>query len=80
MNLKNKELDDTEYSQGSRNKNAAIIGFVWSQADEILIVTDKGVELFQVIIFILCAFCLHKYSNRLVTSYFWYKYVSQLPM
>lgn len=47
--MKNKELDDTEYSQSSKNRNASILGFVWAQADEIIIVTDQGVELFQVI-------------------------------
>lgn len=41
-------LDHIEYSQSCRGKNATILGFVWTHGNEILIVTDHGVELYQV--------------------------------
>ncbi|XP_017756896.1 PREDICTED: uncharacterized protein C18orf8 isoform X2 [Eufriesea mexicana] len=41
-------LDNIEYSQSCKGKNAAILGFVWTHGNEILLVTDYGVELFQV--------------------------------
>lgn len=41
-------LDGVEYSQSCKGKNATILGFVWTHGNEILFVTDHGVELFQV--------------------------------
>lgn len=41
-------LDNIEYSQPCKGKNASILGFVWTHGNEILLVTDYGVELFQV--------------------------------
>ncbi|KAG6801059.1 regulator of MON1-CCZ1 complex isoform X1 [Apis mellifera caucasica] len=41
-------LDNIEYSQSCKGKNATILGFVWTHGNEILLVTDYGVELFQV--------------------------------
>ncbi|XP_053973264.1 regulator of MON1-CCZ1 complex [Hylaeus volcanicus] len=41
-------LDNIEYSQPCKGKNATILGFVWTHGNEILLVTDYGVELFQV--------------------------------
>ncbi|XP_025988542.1 regulator of MON1-CCZ1 complex isoform X2 [Solenopsis invicta] len=41
-------LDNVEYSQSCKGKNATILGFVWTHGNEILVVTDHGVELFQV--------------------------------
>ncbi|XP_071859844.1 regulator of MON1-CCZ1 complex protein bulli isoform X2 [Bombus fervidus] len=41
-------LDNIEYSQSCKGKNATILGFVWTHGNEILFVTDYGVELFQV--------------------------------
>lgn len=41
-------LDHVEYSQSCKGKNATILGFVWTHGNEILVVTDHGVELFQV--------------------------------
>ena len=41
-------LDGIEYSQSCKGKNATILGFVWTHGNEILFVTDHGVELFQV--------------------------------
>ena len=40
-------LDGVEYSQTCK-KNASILGFVWTHGNEILFVTDHGVELFLV--------------------------------
>ena len=42
-------LDGVEYSQSCKGKNATIQGFVWTHDNEILLVTDHGVELFLVI-------------------------------
>lgn len=39
---------DSAYSQSCK-KNASIIGFVWSQSNEVAFVTDHGVELYIVI-------------------------------
>ncbi|XP_017885541.1 regulator of MON1-CCZ1 complex [Ceratina calcarata] len=41
-------LDNIEYSQSCKGKNATILGFVWTHGNEILLVTDYGVELFQI--------------------------------
>ncbi|XP_018344174.1 PREDICTED: uncharacterized protein C18orf8 [Trachymyrmex septentrionalis] len=41
-------LDHVEYSQSCKGKSATILGFVWIHGTEILVVTDHGVELFQV--------------------------------
>ncbi|KYN19581.1 Uncharacterized protein C18orf8 like protein [Trachymyrmex cornetzi] len=41
-------LDHVEYSQSCKGKSATILGFVWTHGNEILVVTDHGVELFQV--------------------------------
>ncbi|XP_014482084.1 PREDICTED: uncharacterized protein C18orf8 isoform X1 [Dinoponera quadriceps] len=41
-------LDNIEYSQSCKGKNATILGFVWTHGTEILVVTDHGVELFYV--------------------------------
>ncbi|XP_058803853.1 regulator of MON1-CCZ1 complex [Phymastichus coffea] len=42
-------LEGIEYSQPCKGKNATILGFVWTCGNEILFVTDHGVELLQVI-------------------------------
>lgn len=44
-------LDVIEYSQSCKGKNATILGFVWTHGNEILFVTDHGVELYQVNLF-----------------------------
>ncbi|XP_063993952.1 regulator of MON1-CCZ1 complex isoform X2 [Diachasmimorpha longicaudata] len=44
----NSGLDNFEYSQTCRGKNASIQGFVWTYGNEILVITDHGVELFLV--------------------------------
>lgn len=41
-------LDVVEYSQACKSKNATIQGFVWTHGNEILLITDHGVELFSV--------------------------------
>lgn len=41
-------LDNVEYSQSCKGKNATVQGFVWTHGNEILLVTDHGVELFLV--------------------------------
>ncbi|KAI4484158.1 hypothetical protein M0804_007614 [Polistes exclamans] len=42
------EPDGIEYSQSCKGRTATILGFVWTHGNEILFVTDQGVELFQV--------------------------------
>jgi len=41
-------IDSVEYSQSCKGKNTVILGFVWTHNNEIVFVTDHGVELFQV--------------------------------
>ncbi|KAK0083281.1 hypothetical protein PV325_009042 [Microctonus aethiopoides] len=41
-------LDLIEYSQSCKSKNATIQGFVWTHGNEILLITDHGVELLLV--------------------------------
>ncbi|KAG7205788.1 hypothetical protein KM043_007733 [Ampulex compressa] len=41
-------LDNVEYSQSCKGKNTNILGFVWTHGNEVLLVTDHGVELFHV--------------------------------
>ena len=41
-------MDSVEYSQSCKGKNTTILGFVWTSNNEIVFVTDHGVELFQV--------------------------------
>lgn len=41
-------LDNIEYSQLCKGNNTTIQGFVWTHNNEILIITDHGVELFLV--------------------------------
>lgn len=44
----NGETFDTEYTQSCK-KNSNILGFVWSQPNEIALITDRGIELYLVI-------------------------------
>ncbi|XP_076682897.1 regulator of MON1-CCZ1 complex protein bulli [Andrena cerasifolii] len=44
----NSGLDNIEYSQPCKGKNATILQFVWTHGNDVLLVTDNGVELFQV--------------------------------
>ncbi|RZC37354.1 C18orf8 -like [Asbolus verrucosus] len=41
-------LDNSEYSQSCK-KNSNILGFVWSQNNEVAFMTDHGIELYMVI-------------------------------
>ncbi|XP_063227764.1 regulator of MON1-CCZ1 complex isoform X2 [Bacillus rossius redtenbacheri] len=43
------EMDPLEYSQSCKGKNTVILGFVWTHTNEIVFVTDHGVELYQVV-------------------------------
>lgn len=72
MNLKENELDTVEYIYGSKNTNSNIHGFVWTHSDEIVVVTDQGVELIQVIILKLFLFFNFKdfAANFLLLNYF----------
>ncbi|PIK55686.1 hypothetical protein BSL78_07392 [Apostichopus japonicus] len=47
INFYNKE-DLTEYSQVCKGKNYRITGFNWTSANEVVFVTDHGLELYQV--------------------------------
>lgn len=44
----NKEAE--EYFQNCKSKSAKVLGFIWVSANEIIYVTDQGVELYQVCI------------------------------
>lgn len=47
MNFSGNAIDQ-EYSQSCK-KNSMILGFVWSQINEVALITDHGIELFLVI-------------------------------
>ncbi|XP_038050972.1 regulator of MON1-CCZ1 complex-like [Patiria miniata] len=42
-------VDSAEYSQSCKGKNTKIIGFNWTNINEVVFVTDHGLELYQVI-------------------------------
>lgn len=42
-------MDSVEYSQSCKGKTTTILGFVWTHNNEIVFVTDHGVEFFQVV-------------------------------
>ncbi|UYV72700.1 C18orf8 [Cordylochernes scorpioides] len=48
VNYSNGQLDTFEYSQTCKGKNYNIIGFVWTYFNEVVLVTDHGLELYQV--------------------------------
>lgn len=60
-------LDNVEYSQACKGKNATILGFVWTHGTEILVVTDHGVELFNVRN---CCLILDKVFNITIANIF----------
>jgi hypothetical protein len=41
-------IDVLEYSQSCKGKSTTIIGFIWVNNNEIVFVTDHGIEQFQV--------------------------------
>ncbi|XP_062916711.1 regulator of MON1-CCZ1 complex isoform X4 [Mobula hypostoma] len=43
------DLPSTEYSQECKTKNANILGFCWTSANEIVFITDQGIEFYQVL-------------------------------
>ena len=40
------QLDPVEYSQQARAKTASILGFFWSAVDEIVFVTEAGIDIY----------------------------------
>jgi hypothetical protein len=48
LSLYSGQLDPVEYSQQARGKNAAILGFFWSAADEIVFVTETGIDIYTI--------------------------------
>ncbi|XP_077291953.1 regulator of MON1-CCZ1 complex protein bulli [Arctopsyche grandis] len=49
INFANLIPTSSEYSQGCKWKNGSILGFVWVKANEIAFITDRGIELLQVV-------------------------------
>ncbi|XP_051878697.1 regulator of MON1-CCZ1 complex isoform X2 [Pristis pectinata] len=43
------DLPPTEYSQECKTKNANILGFCWTSSNEIVFITDQGIEFYQVL-------------------------------
>ncbi|XP_078397310.1 regulator of MON1-CCZ1 complex isoform X1 [Cetorhinus maximus] len=43
------DLPQTEYSQECKTKNANILSFCWISANEIIFITDQGIEFYQVL-------------------------------
>ena len=42
------QLDPVEYCQQARGKNAAILGFFWSAPDEVVFVTESGMDIYTI--------------------------------
>lgn len=42
------QIDGTEYSQSCK-KNSNILGFIWTQENEVAFITDHGIELYLVL-------------------------------
>ncbi|KAJ8375544.1 hypothetical protein SKAU_G00061240 [Synaphobranchus kaupii] len=42
------DLPHLEYSQECKTKNACVLGFCWTSGNEIVFITDQGIELYQV--------------------------------
>ncbi len=42
------EADSVEYNQSCKAKNARILGLEWTAVNEVLFLTDHGLELYQV--------------------------------
>ncbi|MBN3310937.1 RMC1 protein, partial [Amia calva] len=43
------DLPHLEYSQECRTKNASVLGFCWTNWNEIVFITDQGIEFYQVL-------------------------------
>ncbi|XP_036409459.1 regulator of MON1-CCZ1 complex [Megalops cyprinoides] len=43
------ELPHLEYSQECKTKNACVLGFCWTNWNEIVFITDQGIEFYQVL-------------------------------
>ncbi|XP_007895424.2 regulator of MON1-CCZ1 complex [Callorhinchus milii] len=43
------DLPQTEYSQECKTKNANILGFCWISSNELVFITDQGIEFYQVL-------------------------------
>ncbi|XP_067833785.1 regulator of MON1-CCZ1 complex isoform X3 [Heptranchias perlo] len=43
------DLPQTEYTQECKTKNANILGFCWTSTNEIVFITDQGIEFYQVL-------------------------------
>lgn len=49
INFTNLVPSSSEYSHGCKWKNGSILGFVWIKPNEIVFITDKGIELLQIL-------------------------------
>ncbi|XP_071965710.1 regulator of MON1-CCZ1 complex-like [Antedon mediterranea] len=48
INYVDSKVDNVEYSQSCKGKNTRIIGYNWTNENEIVFITDHGIELYQV--------------------------------
>lgn len=49
MNVENDEIVGSEYSQTCKGRSTQIMGFIWTSLNELVIVTNQGVEFYQVL-------------------------------
>ena len=48
MNFENGEITESEYSQSCKGRSTQIIGFIWTSRNELVIVTNQGIEFYQI--------------------------------
>ncbi|KAG1694155.1 Regulator of MON1-CCZ1 complex [Nymphon striatum] len=49
VNFNGHDIDSIEYSQTCKGKTTKILGFAWTYLNEVIFITDHGIELYQVI-------------------------------
>ncbi len=73
LNFDKDGVRGTEYSQSCKGRSTQIMGFIWTSVNELVIVTNRGVELYQI--------SAEKSSVKLLKNYSvnvnWFVYLSE---
>ena len=48
MNFENGEVVGNEYSQSCKGRSTQIVGFVWTSSNDLAVVTNQGIEFYQI--------------------------------
>ncbi|XP_023338353.1 uncharacterized protein C18orf8 [Eurytemora carolleeae] len=67
-NIEKGQPNPLEYSIHVKNKNSEIVGYIWSTDDEVVLLTDTGIEIWN----ITASRKLSKYLRSTSTPIFWY--------